>query len=488
MRRSHSILERSLWLGIWGAILFFGRFATQGLQPDAALYSGLSLKVLRSGEAWALSGTGDRFAQFFEHPPYFYQWGAWVLKNFGVNDGAARAIGGIPGFAGLLLLLFWLWRRRGWATTMVAALIAATFVHYTKFASTAMLEGPLSLGVLLVAIGAFEGYWQIRHSWRRPLLSLVTAAGLIIATASKGVMGLGAWGGLSASLFLAFLFSRRRAAKLFLSTFTLGFWFAVSLSPLLYWAYKMFFKSAFAWIEGYVVQQVFRSATTNRGEVTHLLSGDRLYYLKILFTEAFPWAPLALGAMLVIFLSPLLEKRLPYFFKFKSEWAWAWSWVCVAFGLAFLLPLSFVRFQLPHYAHPLYLLLIPLAAFAVVAVAPVGLIEKLSESPLKRWALLLIVGTGWVAAAPRISHSPNRGQEFIAVADRVKALDPRCQVLVSREKMESYRMEAFSLWYWQGRSFLITDREVPARIALPPLKVYWDPTQNVLWGNDLCRI
>lgn len=309
MRGRYSILEKSLWLVLWASLIFFGRYRTQGLQPDAALYAGLSYKVLHSGEYWALKGSDNKFTQFFEHPPFFYQWGSVVLKFLGESDGAARAIGGIPGCLGMLSLLFWAWWRFGWLHAMVSALIFATFTHYTKYAATAMLEGPLSWGVIWVAIAAFECHWQKHSTWRRPFFLALLALGLMLATASKGVMGLGAWGGLCLSLGLGFFFSPRSVLKLFLSSFTLLPWLLISLVPFGIWIYMMFRQGVFAWIEGYFINQVFRSATTNRGEFTHLVAGDPGYYVKQMFWAAAPWMPIALLASLMIWLAPLLARH-----------------------------------------------------------------------------------------------------------------------------------------------------------------------------------
>lgn len=147
-----------------------------------------------------------------------------------------------------------------------------------------------------------------------------------------------------------------------------------------------------------------------------------------------------------------------------------------------------MKFQLPHYVHPVYALFVPLAAFLIVQIFPSGYLRRFADFPAARWLCLFVITLVWMGLGRSVSRTPNRGQEFIEVADRVRALDPRCQVIVTPEKMELYRMEAFALWYWRGRNWAHTPHEIPSPIALPYAKVYWDPQAKILWGNDICKI
>jgi hypothetical protein len=75
--------EKILWGVTLAFLALFASWNVIGLQPDAALYAGLSHKVWVTGEAWALRGTEGRFPLFFEHPPYFFQWGAALFFGLG---------------------------------------------------------------------------------------------------------------------------------------------------------------------------------------------------------------------------------------------------------------------------------------------------------------------------------------------------------------------------------------------------------------------
>jgi 4-amino-4-deoxy-L-arabinose transferase-like glycosyltransferase len=497
MRSTHVSLERLFWLLGVAFVALFASMHVRGLQPDAALYAGLARKVLETGESWLLAGTEGKFPKFFEHPPYFFQWGAWIFSKFGMSDATARLMGAGPAFLGMVSLLVWCWVRLGWGVAAWCAVALATYGHFTKYAATAMLEGPLALGLAWTGIAAFELLWMPGRFLKRIAFVLLLFAGLMISTAIKGVVGLGAWGGLLLSLGTSVVVRRKPAWKLYLSFFPLGFCLLVTAAPLLLWAFRLFQRDGLLWIQGYIFEQVFRSATTDRGEAFFQEATNRLYYLQGFVRNGWPWwwsVPAAwichaasYGRHASHFLQPFRRPIARYV---------AINGCC--FLLAFLVPLSFVSYKLPHYMHPTYLLLAPAGAIFLAHGAS-WLWERACArwSPLQRispfggvmkWALLLPV-LAWVSfRGPSVSTTPNRGQEFIRIAHLVKALDARCPVHVPEEQMDAYRMEAYTLWYFGPREWKLVKHEYPARIAVPWDSIYWNPTQNFIWGRGRCEL
>ena len=490
MHERHSIVERCLWLAALAGLVFFGRWWVSGLQPDAALYAGLSSKILRTREMWLLEGSENRFPIYFEHPPFFYQWGSVVLKFFGESDGAARAMGGIPGCIAFLSMLIWTWARLGWLTAAMTALMLATFGHYTKFAATAMMEGPLSLGVCWTAIAAFELHWREKAGLKRPFFWAVLFVGLAIAGASKGIVGLGAWGALGLSLIFALLFSEREPVKVLFSILFMSVALLAVLAPLAYWGREMWNLGAggFEYIVGYFQSQVFRSMTTNRGESFHSEAGDKLYYLKVLMKDGWPWWWTFVGGWIALILSPILRFRfLNLFYALDSTYK-AWALNSLAFFVSFIVPFSLVKYQLPHYLHPVYLVAMPVGAGFLVRILPRLRFFSSLWNARVRWALLLVAGVAMFCTQRGLSTTQNRGQEFISAQEKLSKLDPDCEVVVPRDEIDVYKMECYALWYWKGRSWSFVDQKLPSKIATPTDKVYWEPSSGTLWGVGTCTL
>lgn len=481
------VAERLLWVCALAAVIFFARWRLIGLQPDAALYAGLSLKVLRSGEAWLLSGTDGRFPEYFEHPPYFFQWGAWLLSKLGVSDGAARAIGGLPASFGFVSLVVWTWRRFSWGAAALVALMLASFGHYTKYAATSMLEGPLSLGVVWVAIASYELHWRPSTGWRRPILSALLVAGLLLATASKGVAGLGAWGGLVLSLGFALLFSERPLWKLLFSSLFVWVWLLVALAPLAFWAWRLISLDGASWILGYLQGQVLTSVTSNRGDLSHATKGDPLFFVRMILLNGWPWwwtVPAGWLASASLLL-PRFRERPPRWSALRDLGYRGWSWHAAAFFLAFFVPFSLVSFQLAHYIHPTYLVLAPCGAYALaVFIGP--RLERWSALAWPRWLLVLLIGAALGSTGNSVSAQANRGQPFIALREKLSALAPQCRVLVTEDGMDAYRMEAYALWYWEARAWERVEHAPASAGQVPPGSAFWNPADGRFWPAADC--
>lgn len=462
-----------LWIVALTLVVFFGRWNTPGLQPDAALYAGLSAKVLETGEAWRLSGSDTYFPIFAEHPPFFFQWGAHVLAWLGHSDGAARAIGAIPGALSVLALAFWTWKRFGRRTALTATFMLATFGHFTKFAATSMLEAPLSFGVLLVAIGSYEWVWGARK-WA----ALSLCAGAFLATVAKGVAGAGASNGVLFYWLWTYFRERdsyvRRHPGLSIAVCMLANLCAVL--PAFIWFEQLSKLHALEWWDHYFIKQVGTSALTNRGDLSHPAGGSLFFYVKILLTNGWPW----------IWCVPAA-----WYFAWKQPTRWPavarrWHACAVAFTVAYVLPFSLVQFQLAHYIHPIYLPWAPVAAFWLAECAWPASWNRL-VNPALRWTALAAAAV----VVPQLPTSENRGQVFLQVAPAVAAVSHDCPVWVSQKAMDAYRLEAYALWYWRGHATHLVD-EATWRAAREKAndvdkRVFWDLDNEMLIAGRACR-
>ena len=460
--------ENLCWIAALGLVVFFGAFRVVGLQPDAALYAGLSRQVLSTDELWQLRGTSGFFPIFFEHPPYFFQWGALVLKFLGESDGAARAIGGIPGFLGFLITVIWAGKKWGAGIGLWTAFLLASFGHYTKFASTVMLEAPLSLGTICAAIGAFEFI-----STRRKRYTALWCAGLALTSASKGVVGFGAWGGIVLFLWVSQLPTLRKI----LWTIVSG---AAVKMPLLFWTALMFDRGAFEWVVGYWMQQVGISFTTNRGDTSHAANGDKLFFFKTIVRDGWPWWWTVPATGMALWKKRIQNPELS-----------RWVTLATLMTIAFVLPFSLAQFQLGHYLHPIYLLWAPVgAAFMHTFVSPWLTKHIPSKGGLRlRWSSLVVVCV-FMMSRSGLSRTHNRGQVFVQVWPILTSLPRSCLVLVPESSMDPYRMEANALWYWKGQAWArISDADWTALQENPNsemLYALWDPVGTPLQIDAHC--
>lgn len=480
-----SIFERATWLVLWVLVVFFARFHQAGLSPDAAFYAGLSRQIFEGGDPYLLAGVSERFQKFFEHPPFFFQWGAIVLSFFGMSDGAARAIGAIPASAGVLVLLVWVWRRCSFASAAIMAIFLGAFSHFIKFASTSLLEAPLSLASGFAFIALVELHWRDRSGYWRPVLIALAASAVMIATASKGVAGLGVWGAMLLGMFFALFMGRRSPEKVFLSIMWSPVFLLIALAPFAFWYFQLKAREGgLDWIENYFTKQVVTSFLTNRGEdAIHSVLGDRLYYLKLLLRDA---APLTVLTIIGLLVWPSLQRRGQKRPTLELPKGRAFLFSGLAFLLAYGIPFSISRFQLPHYLHPAYA---PMAVFGSYVLGTfltrIPWLHRPKLWTALRWILLVV--TFVVLFSSREARHQNRGQEFAKIATQVAQLPKQCTLIVRRSDMDPFRMEAFSLWYLGGRKWVLSDE-----LSWDRLKVWqhvrWNPASGELSGSGACQI
>ncbi|MEO5667138.1 MAG: hypothetical protein ABIR96_03690 [Bdellovibrionota bacterium] len=478
--KNYSIFEKAAWVGLVAILALFASIRVIGLQPDAALYAGLSQKILHTGEWWLLSASPEKFPKFFEHPPYFFQWGAWLMSYVGVHEWSAKSMGALPSFVAVLLVTTFCWREWGWSVAAWTVFAIATTGHFTKYASTSMMEGPLSLGVLVAAIGTYV-YLYSRKNFVQLSGVLIMGVGITLACAMKGVIGLGAWGGCMLAIVGHFFLENKPLRRLFFVPFLgLSLFFFAAL-PFLYWLWQAVKQPAlFEWLHGYFVNQVFRSATTDRGEDIFKEAHNFFYYLEVIVKNLWPWwwtVPLTLFFA--------LRGRQ----DFRNPALLRWLLVSISIFSAFIVPLSLVSYKLPHYLHPTYLVMAPLAGFLLDHLARRYLLPRYAKlaSPWVRWAPLLVACAVAWGRPGRVSTSENRGQEFIAARDRINGAPARCRIVVPKPTIDVYRMEAFALWYFEGREWTFTEDRLPSPIAVPSRSIYWVPPQGTLWAREDCK-
>lgn len=454
-------------------VVFFGRFALQGLASDAAMYAGLARSILEHGHAWAPRGI-SMFPVFFEHPPYTFQWGAWVLAVLGQSDGAARAIGAIPGALALGALIIWLWRRHSWPLAFWTLFLLLTFGHYTKYAATIMLEAPLSLGAILFAIGTFEYFFRRAAEARWLGLAVL---GVMIATAAKGVVG----GLFCAGLTPFVLFASPRDQD-WLRRLTLWFVFAGLgfLVPLLAWAMMTAGEGGEAsLLHRYLSEQVFRSYATDRGHPElYTQSWSWWTYPYVVLKYGWPWWwTVPMGTWWVFRRDPLQESFL------KS-----WSKLALAFFAVLLVAFSTSHVRLPHYLHPTYLILAPLGGYFMMTVADRFVRIAPRSGKLLRWTLAGVLAVGMLLAFRGSTRTKNRGLEFARLGVQLRTAAELCKVWVPEDEADTYQLESYFLWYVNGREY----RRVPradfesSRAAFSEARIWWSPRSEALLIHPQC--
>ncbi len=223
--------------------------------------------------------------------------------------------------------------------------------------------------------------------------------------------------------------------------------------------------------------RVFRSATTDRGEEFFREARNFFYYIQVIVRNLWPWW-WAVPASLFLALRGKYE-------EFRDRALLRWMLVAVSFFSAFIVPLSLVSYKLPHYLHPTYLPLAPLAGYFLAAFSKRFFPERLNWMlhPSLRWVLLVATCVVVWAPGERVSSSENRGQDFIAVRASITEAPARCALRVPRGSMDAFRMEAYALWYFEGREWSFSEQRYPSQIALPLRTIYWDPQEKRLWAT-----
>jgi 4-amino-4-deoxy-L-arabinose transferase-like glycosyltransferase len=162
--------------------------------------------------------------------------------------------------------MFFCFRVWGLNVALLTVFVAATTGHFTKYAATSMLEGPLAFGVLITSLGCYLALSSERTAQRFSGY-LLLSAGILVASSVKGVVGWGAVGGVLLAFVLQIFVENRSLGRLLFVPVLGAFLFIVAAAPFLFWLLQTIKRpELLEWIHGYFFKQVLGSATTDRGE------------------------------------------------------------------------------------------------------------------------------------------------------------------------------------------------------------------------------
>ncbi|MBR7215891.1 phospholipid carrier-dependent glycosyltransferase [Pseudomonas sp. B2021] len=170
------------------ALLFFFALGNHELQGSTeARVSGIAM-AMHLDDDWVVPRLFRE--PFLEKPPLSLWLDAGAIRLFGASTGAVRLA---SAFAGLfsVMLLYGMLRRFGRPQTLAfsAALILATMASYWGNVRGVGEDSLLSLGVTAALLGFYQAVRPDREGSSTWAWALFTA-GMVIATLSKGVLGL----------------------------------------------------------------------------------------------------------------------------------------------------------------------------------------------------------------------------------------------------------------------------------------------------------
>lgn len=290
------------------ALLFFFALGNHELQGSTeARVSGIAMAMHLDND-WVVPRLFRE--PFLEKPPLSLWLDAGAIRLFGASTGAVRLA---SAFAGLfsVMLLYGMLRRFGRPQTLAfsAALILATMASYWGNVRGVGEDSLLSLGVTAALLGFYQAVRPEREGSSTWAWALFTA-GMVIATLSKGVLGL-AMPGIVIFVYLlstSFMDKRLRLGDwLKPALFTL-----LALVPLLIWLGFLFQRGGMQ-----AVGEVLWTNSVGRFSGSFVEAGhyEPFYYYLAKLPEAFlPWNILVyLG--LWYFRKSLVRNRYRLFFS-----------------------------------------------------------------------------------------------------------------------------------------------------------------------------
>lgn len=290
------------------ALLFFFALGNHELQGSTeARVSGIAM-AMHLDNNWVVPRLFRE--PFLEKPPLSLWLDAGAIRLFGASTGAVRLA---SAFAGLfsVMLLYGMLRRFGRPQTLAfsAALILATMASYWGNVRGVGEDSLLSLGVTAALLGFYQAVRPDREGSSTWAWALFTA-GMVIATLSKGVLGLAMPG----IVIFVYLFSTSLMDK----RLRLGDWLKpalftlLALVPLLIWLGFLFQRGGMQ-----AVGEVLWTNSVGRFSGSFVEAGhyEPFYYYLAKLPEAFlPWNILVyLG--LWYFRKSLVRNRYRLFFS-----------------------------------------------------------------------------------------------------------------------------------------------------------------------------
>lgn len=265
------------------ALLFFFALGNHELQGSTeARVSGIAMAMHLDND-WVVPRLFRE--PFLEKPPLSLWLDAGAIRLFGASTGAVRLA---SAFAGLfsVMLLYGMLRRFGRPQTLAfsAALILATMASYWGNVRGVGEDSLLSLGVTAALLGFYQAVRPEREGSSIWAWALFTA-GMVIATLSKGVLGLAMPG----IVIFVYLLSTSLMDK----RLRLGDWFkpalftSLALVPLLIWLGFLFQRGGMQ-----AVGEVLWTNSVGRFSGSFVEAGhyEPFYYYLAKLPEAFlPW-------------------------------------------------------------------------------------------------------------------------------------------------------------------------------------------------------
>ncbi|MBH3369651.1 glycosyltransferase family 39 protein [Pseudomonas carnis] len=265
------------------ALLFFFVLGNHELQGSTeARVSGIAMAMHLDND-WVVPRLFRE--PFLEKPPLSLWLDAGAIRLFGASTGAVRLA---SAFAGLfsVMLLYGMLRRFGRPQTLAfsAALILATMASYWGNVRGVGEDSLLSLGVTAALLGFYQAVRPEREGSSTWAWALFTA-GMVIATLSKGVLGLAMPG----IVIFVYLFSTSLMDK----RLRLGDWLKpalftlLALVPLLIWLGFLFQRGGMQ-----AVGEVLWTNSVGRFSGSFVEAGhyEPFYYYLAKLPEAFlPW-------------------------------------------------------------------------------------------------------------------------------------------------------------------------------------------------------
>ena len=265
------------------ALLFFFALGNHELQGSTeARVSGIAMAMHLDND-WVVPRLFRE--PFLEKPPLSLWLDAGAIRLFGASTGAVRLA---SAFAGLfsVMLLYGMLRRFGRPQTLAfsAALILATMASYWGNVRGVGEDSLLSLGVTAALLGFYQAVRPEREGSSIWAWALFTA-GMVIATLSKGVLGLAMPG----IVIFVYLLSTSLMDK----RLRLGDWFKpalftlLALVPLLIWLGFLFQRGGMQ-----AVGEVLWTNSVGRFSGSFVEAGhyEPFYYYLAKLPEAFlPW-------------------------------------------------------------------------------------------------------------------------------------------------------------------------------------------------------
>lgn len=435
-------------LFLLGCLLFFFALGNHQLQGSTeARVAGIAMEMHLDND-WV---TPRLFGQpFLEKPPLSLWLDAGAIRAFGGTPWAVRLA---SAFAGLfsLMLLYTMLRRFGRPVMIawVAAAMLATMASYWSNVRGVGEDALLSLGVTLALLAFFQAQRALAEQRPAPLAWLAFAAGIAIATLSKGVLGLAMPGVVIFAYLLADNWIDRR--------FKLSHWLRpglltlLGLVPLLIWLGVLYQRGGLQ-----ALAEVLWTNSIGRFDGSFQEAGhyEPFYYYLAKLPQAFlPWNILVyLG--LWHFRKSLVKNRYLLFFSL---------WLLAQFTLLCLASSK----------RTVYLMCLTPAAAVLAAEYAAVLYARLGQ-----WAtdqgirgqlgrhrrelavsIMGLVVCGYLAAAQWAAPRADRELSFVPVTQHIQRLQAAGQPVALYQANE--RIAGASVFYTQS---LLKDLQTPAQL------------------------